>query len=132
MVVIDEFAQRVPERSPPSNCSSTPSAFAPRAMVSTLSVRALISSREYIQLDKATSGYDREQDSPPPARCDGAVVRVVRSCLRAARRSLLRRRPIRSLRSATESEVRRPLYVRAREIRDRAWWLLVARSAGVV
>src|SRR3954454_1414778 len=45
--VIDELAHRVADRSPPSKLSSTPSAL---AMLSTLSVSALISSREYIMV----------------------------------------------------------------------------------
>src|SRR4026208_218846 len=43
-----ELAQRVPERSPPLKSTSTASAL---AMFRTLSVRALISSREYIGAD---------------------------------------------------------------------------------
>src|SRR5712672_4156318 len=43
--VIEELAQRVADRSPPSKFTSTASAF---AMLRTLSVSALISSREYI------------------------------------------------------------------------------------
>src|SRR5215470_13813766 len=55
-----ELAQRVPARSPPSNETSTASAFVPddavrdEAMSRTLSVSALISSREYIRW---RSGY---------------------------------------------------------------------------
>src|SRR5262245_19687891 len=49
LTVIEEFAQRVADRSPPSNDTSTASAF---VMLSTLSVSALISSREYIGFSK--------------------------------------------------------------------------------
>src|SRR6185369_15279694 len=48
--VIEELAQRVADRSPPSKFTSTASAF---AMLRTLSVSALISSREYI-MDSAS------------------------------------------------------------------------------
>src|SRR3954452_2224055 len=51
--VIDELAHRVADRSPPSKLTSTPSAF---VMLRTLSVSALISSREYIMV---SSVYQR-------------------------------------------------------------------------
>ena len=45
LVVIDELAQRVPERSPPESVSSTASAL---AMLMTFSTMALTSSRVYM------------------------------------------------------------------------------------
>src|SRR4029453_2877473 len=45
LAVMFEFANRIADRSPPLNSTSTASPF---AMFNTLSVRALISSREYI------------------------------------------------------------------------------------
>ena len=51
-VVIDELAQRVPDRSPPVRFTSTASAL---AMLMTLSTMALASSRVYIE----GTGYER-------------------------------------------------------------------------
>src|SRR3954471_4549494 len=53
-VLIVEFAQRVPDRSPPENSTSTASAF---ARLRTLSVSAFNSSREYIGALTLSAGY---------------------------------------------------------------------------
>ena len=53
LVVIDELAQRVPDRSPPVRSTSTASAL---AMLKILSVMVLTSSREYIGWKKTSTG----------------------------------------------------------------------------
>ena len=61
--VIDELAQRVADRSPPSKFTSTASAF---AMLRTLSVSALISSREYIMVRSSLSKRHGDEESVTP------------------------------------------------------------------
>ena len=67
-----EFANRVAERSPPLKSTSAPVALA--AMLSTLSVMALTSSREYIGVEATTASAMRQYSHPflgnnePPIR----------------------------------------------------------------
>ncbi len=58
--VMEELAQRVADRSPPSKFTSTASAF---AMLRTLSVSALISSREYIMVPVSLSKRRAHEES---------------------------------------------------------------------
>src|SRR5262249_12905078 len=105
----------------------TPSAPAPFAMVRALSINALISSREYIKWDKATTAHETEQDTPPRGGVDRDDLRGVWNCLRAA----TVRRTLRAVQHPAEPEVRRTVRVRAGQVRDGAGRLLVARPAVV-
>src|SRR5881628_3155925 len=73
--VIDELAQRVADRSPPSKLTSTASAF---VMLSTLSVSALISSREYIMVGQV---YQRARAMKTLTPCLLSVLRIVAAAL---------------------------------------------------
>src|SRR5690242_21368946 len=77
-----ELAQRVPERSPPLNSTSTASAL---AMFRTLSVSALISSREYICrgiIAAYESGFGFGEDVPAGRVRQIGQVRLERGRLR--------------------------------------------------
>src|SRR5471030_2893165 len=80
LTVMLEFAKRVPARSPPSKLTSTASAL---TMFSTLSVSALISSREYIMV---RSVYQKQviMKSPSSSRLTPhllSALRIVAACL---------------------------------------------------
>src|SRR5262245_42331868 len=66
LTVIDELAQRVPERSPPLTVTSTASAL---AMLITLSVMALTCSREYMRASVERRVYGVKSDSGDEYRC---------------------------------------------------------------
>src|SRR5436190_5053258 len=104
--VMDELAHRVADRSPPSKLTSTASAF---AMFSTLSVSALISSREYIMVgqvyQRAGSHEDIGTDALPP---EHAADRRRRPLFRAWDTETLRRagQPISRARVRDDADVR--------------------------
>src|SRR5260221_3778640 len=77
--VMEELAQRVADRSPPSKLTSTASAW---AMFRTLSVSALISSREYIMVASVYQrgrGYEEPHAVSAQRPASGCRVRVPRA-----------------------------------------------------
>src|SRR4249919_2558730 len=103
--VIDELAQRVAERSPPSKLTSTASAF---VMLSTLSVSVLISSREYIMGPASLSKRRAYEESDALSSQCPAHRRGVRvPCARHAEAVRLSRSPVSCARARRHDDGRR-------------------------
>src|SRR5471030_3007732 len=123
--VIEELAHRVADRSPPSKFTSTASAL---VMFRTLSVSALISSREYIMVPPVYQRGRAYEELRPvasdalPSQCSTSGRRIP---LHRARHAEAVRRPRPSV---PRSRVRRHVDVRGRSAGDMWWHPDVPRS----